>query len=318
MAVVRPHVRRATLLTPRADRHDERARARARVVRRHSAEPGSGSDATRRRRRDLSRIELEQRVRVRCAHGRFAVALRPEGAARVGRERVLRCGEPRRGRVARQGLRRHARRPARRARCFQRARTLERRYDRQIEALLDHGRRAHRERQSADRQFRRRIRRARLRHRVRRGDRQARVALLHRAGQSGRRLRERSDGHGREDVARRVVEARRRRHAVGCDGLRPRKRTPLYRHGQRQPVEPGAAQPRRRRQPVSRVDRRARSRHRRISLALPDRARRNVGLHRDAADHRRESDFRRHDCGACSCRRRRTASSTCSTRRPAS
>ena len=34
------------------------------------------------------------------------------------------------------------------------------------------------------------------------------------------------------------------------------------------------------------VDRRARARHRRVRLALPDDARRELGLHRDAADHR--------------------------------
>ena len=46
---------------------------------------------------------------------------------------------------------------------------------------------------------------ARLRHRLRRRDRQAGLALLHRPRQSGGRLRERGDADGREDVDRRVV-----------------------------------------------------------------------------------------------------------------
>ena len=57
----------------------------------------------------------------------------------------------------------------------------------------------------------------------------------------------------------------------------------LYRRGQRQPVEPEAAQPGRRRQSVSVVDRRAEGGHRRIRVALPDHARRDLGLHRHAA-----------------------------------
>ena len=54
------------------------------------------------------------------------------------------------------------------------------------------------------------------------------------------------------------------------------------------------AQPGRRRQPVSVVDRRAQRRHRRVRLALPGDARRQLGLHRDAADDpRRPHDRRR-------------------------
>ena len=42
---------------------------------------------------------------------------------------------------------------------------------------------------------------------------------------------------GRQDLERRVVEARRRRHGVGFDGLRPRARSALHRHRQRLAVE---------------------------------------------------------------------------------
>ena len=67
----------------------------------------------------------------------------------------------------------------------------------------------------------------------------------------------------------------------------------VHRRRQRLAVEPEAAQPRRRRQPVPVVDRRAAARHRRIRLALPDNAGRDVGLHRHAAHHARGPRHRR-------------------------
>ena len=58
-------------------------------------------------------------------------------------------------------------------------------------------------------------------------------------------------------------------------------------------------QSRRRRQPVPLVDRRAQARHRRVRVALPDHARRHVGLHRHAAhDPRRSHDRRPRPQGA--------------------
>ena len=57
----------------------------------------------------------------------------------------------------------------------------------------------------------------------------------------------------------------------------------LHRRRQRLALEPGDTQSRRRRQSVPVVDRRARRRHREIRLALPDDARRDLGLHRDPA-----------------------------------
>ena len=53
------------------------------------------------------------------------------------------------------------------------------------------------------------------------------LALLYRARQSAGRLREPADGARREDVDRRMVEVRRRRHRVGLDGLRPAARPAL-------------------------------------------------------------------------------------------
>ena len=112
-------------------------------------------------------------------------------------------------------------------------------------------------------------------------------------GDPAQGLRVAGDGARREDVDRRMVEAGRRRHGVGFAGLRSRARSALRRHRQRLAVEPAAAQPGRRRQPVSLVDPRAAARHRRAGVALPDDAGRNVGLHRDAAhDPRRPHDRR--------------------------
>ena len=72
---------------------------------------------------------------------------------------------------------------------------------------------------------------------ARRRDRQAAVALLDRAGQSGQGSRQRGirqrDGHGGQDLDRRMVEDRRRRHVVGRHPLRPADRHGDLRHRQR-------------------------------------------------------------------------------------
>ena len=91
-------------------------------------------------------------------------------------------------------------------------------------------------------------------------------------GNPARRLRERGDGDGREDLERRVVEARRRRHGRGTRWpTTPSSISSIVGIGNGSPVEPSAPQPRRRRQPVPLVDRRARARRRRVRLALPNR-----------------------------------------------
>ena len=79
------------------------------------------------------------------------------------------------------------------------------------------------------------------------------------------------------DLDRRVVEGRRRRNGLGRDGLRPGAAPALRRDRQRLAPRALAAQPRRRRQPLSRLDPRAAPRDRRARLALPDDARRRPG-----------------------------------------
>ena len=91
----------------------------------------------------------------------------------------------------------------------------------------------------------------------------------------------------------------------------PSAQAGVHRRRQRQSVEPEAAQPRRRRQPVPVFHRCRESRKRRIRVAFPDHARRDLGLHghaaHDAGGSRRSAENR----ARSSCRRRRTDSSTC-------
>jgi outer membrane protein assembly factor BamB len=70
------------------------------------------------------------------------------------------------------------------------------------------------------------------------------------------------DGSGGEDLDRRMVEIWRRRHRLECHHLRSGHRHRLSRHRQRFALEPQAAQPRRRRQSLSLLDRRARRKDR--------------------------------------------------------
>jgi hypothetical protein len=97
-------------------------------------------------------------------------------------------------------------------------------------------------------------------------------------GNPGRRLREQGHGNGGQDLDRRMVEARRRRQRVERHHLRRRVQPGADRHRQRLAVEPEDQQPRRWRQPVPVFHRRARRRHRRVQVALPDQSRRNLGL----------------------------------------
>ena len=97
----------------------------------------------------------------------------------------------------------------------------------------------------------------------------------------------------------RVVEVRRRRHAVGRHRLRSRSRTwstsapATARRGTRNHRSPGGGD-----NLYLVVDRRAQRRHRQVRVALPDDARRQLGLQRRAADdpgrphHRRTSRAR--------------------------
>ena len=165
--------------------------------------------------------------------------------------RVLRPGEPRLRRPRRQAVHDDARRaPAR-------ARHEDRRHRRGTSTMEDykkrlrrHHRAARRQGQGDRRRGRRRVRLPLLHRRLRRADRQARLALLHhsRPGRAGQR-----------HLGRRFVEARRREH-LGHRRLRSRAEPRLLRHRQSGP-RLSQRQPRGR-QPLQRFDRRARRRHR--------------------------------------------------------
>ena len=119
------------------------------------------------------------------------------------------------------------------------------------------------------------------------------LAVLHGARRPGERVRGEDPRDGRDDLERRMVEGRRRRHRMGRAGVRPRAQPPLHRHRQRQPVGARHPQPRRRRQSVPLLDRRGQRGHGRVRVALPDDAARELGLHGDAAADPRESRDRR-------------------------
>ena len=149
-----------------------------------ATQPRPRSDAARRRRRDVRDRIVERHLRDRRAHRQAALEVRPRSASQVRQHRVLRCRQPRRRVLQGPRLRRRARWPARGDRCGERQGRLADDHRRSEPAVHDHRRAAHREGEDHHRQRRRRIRRARLCVRVRRRDRQARVALLHGARRS--------------------------------------------------------------------------------------------------------------------------------------
>ena len=113
-------------------------------------------------------------------------------------------------------------------------------------------------------------------------------------GDPSKRVRERGDEEGGGDLGQGVVEERRRRRGVGRHGLRPRGRSSST---------SAPATPSRGRSTCARrkdkdnlyacVDPRRGRRHRRAEVALPGRARRQLGLRQRAApDPRRPADQR--------------------------
>ena len=112
------------------------------------------------------------------------------------------------------------------------------------------------------------------------------VALVRRAGRPEQTPRGRVHGGGRQDLGpgRQLLGERRRRHGVGQHHLRSRPQHGVPRHWQRLAVEPQPAQPGRRRQPLSGVDRCPQCRYRQIPVALPGDARRQLGLHIEPAN----------------------------------
>ncbi len=130
----------------------------------------------------------------------------------------------------------------------------------------------HREEPRDRRRQRRRSRRARLHPVARSEDRRAAVALVRRAAEDGRaRL---------GDLAERRRDEARRRHDLAAGHLRSRAEPDLRRD--RQPAAGHRARQSRRRQPLHRVDRRARRRHRQDGVVLPVVAARHARLGLDA------------------------------------
>ena len=82
----------------------------------------------------------------------------------------------------------------------------------------------------------------------------------------------------RPGTRRQVLGGGRRRHRLGRHHLRPRAEPDVHRHRQRRALGTQQAQPQRRRQPVPRLDRGARPRHRQVRLALPGDPGRQLGL----------------------------------------
>ena len=242
---------------------------------------------------------VERRARHRRPHRQEDLDLRSRSVAREGLPGLLRRGQPRRGALQGQGLRRYLRRPPDRARRGHRQEGLGEGHHHRPLAVLHHHRRAARLQGQGDhRQRRRRIWRARLRHRLRRRDRQPGLALVHGAGRSGEALRGRRrwprpprPGTPPASTGRPAAAARRGTRIT----FDPELNLDLYRHRQRLALEPAACAAR----PAATTSTSPRSsrsnrRHRQVPLALPGDARRQLGLHVDPADDpRRPQDRRR-------------------------
>ena len=156
------------------------------------------------------------------------------------------------------------RRPADRARCARPARRCGRRtrsIDREHSYTITGAPRVV-QRQGDDRQRRRRIRRARLCHRLRRRDRRAGLALLHRAGRSGQAA-SRTPRWRRPPRPGTRPASGGKSAAAAPSGTRmafdPELNLLYIGTGNGSPWARKHAQPRRRRQSVSRLDRRART-----------------------------------------------------------
>ena len=277
---------------------EQRRAARPRLVLRTSTrDRGAGSDAARHRRRACTSSSAWSKV--------YALDARPASSSgpttrrcrgECGVERLLRRRQPRRRGVERQGLRRHARRPADRARCGDRQAGLGRADRRQdAAATRSPARRASSKGKVIIGNGGAEYRRARLRLRLRRGDRQAGCGASTPCPAIRRRAsRTPALEMAAADLDRRVVEARRRRHGVGLDRLRPGARPRLHRHRQRLAVESQTC--------AARAAATTCSCRSIVALnadtgeyvwhyqTMPGR---DLGLHRDAADHARGPDDRR-------------------------
>ena len=119
-------------------------------------------------------------------------------------------------------------------------------------------------------------------------------------GDPSKRLRERGDEESRRHVGRRegMVEVRRRRRGVGRNGVRSRGRSRLRRHRQRAAVDVPPSLIEGQGQSLRGLDPCGRRRYRSAEVALPGRARRQLGLRqRAASDPRGPADRRAHAQG---------------------
>ena len=178
-------------------------------------------DADRHRRRAVRHRVQQQRVGDRRALGTHDLALSPRSAG--GLARLLWRGQPRLRRARRSPVHDDHRCAPRGARHADRRRAVRRRARGLQARVLRHGRAADREGQGHSRHCRRRVRHPRIHRRLRRADRQTRVALLHRC---------RTGRPGRQDVAAGRRLPARRRLDLGDRHLRSAAEPDLLRHRQ--------------------------------------------------------------------------------------
>ena len=184
--------------------------------------------------------------------------------------------------------------------------------------LLEHRRAADRRRRRGHRQRRRRHgarRRARLRLRLRPVERRLQMAVLHgAAGRRASRSRIRSSRPPRRPGMR-TRDPQYKCGGTAWDGFAydPALRLVYFGTANAAPYDLRQLGQFQARRALHRLDHRAACRHRPAGVALPDDAARSLGFRRRAEDDPRRPRHRRRATGTSSCRRTRTASSTCST-----
>ena len=181
-----------------ADQQGQHRKAEAEVGASDAHAGKSGGHAAGGRWRDVCHAASERCVRARCRDRAAVLVLRPQPARED--QRLLRSGESRAGHAWQSFVHGHGGRTPGGAGCENRRRDLGRRGGRSHEGLQRDGGPAGRERQDHHGRRGRRVRHPRLRGRLRRRDRQARLALPHHT---------RAWGAGIGDVEGQRVENRR-------------------------------------------------------------------------------------------------------------
>ena len=183
---LRPHLQRTALFTAEAgERREHRPTGLGLERGPGRCAPRAGSDTAHHRWRHVCDHRVEQAVCVRCRERQATVGLRSEGAGAGGCACLLRRRQPWRRGLGRQAVCRHPRWPFGGCRRGHRQGSVERAHYAGRQPLHHHRRPARGEGQGTHRQRRRRAGCAWLCHRLRRGYRQAAVALLYRAGEPG-------------------------------------------------------------------------------------------------------------------------------------